>query len=183
MLFRFDVRLTDEDYLEYNRFVLIRSTYGKKQMNSFRAVLAVLYCALLIFMLVSGGFTPSAFITAIPVALLFILSLVLWPKFLSETLKWQIKTMKKSGKPGYSPEATLEFYEDSFSETTPENKTEQKYTAIEQVSVVDGKNIYIHINSLMAYILPASSFEDEEQYREFISFIKTKCDRVNIYGS
>ena len=27
---------------------------------------------------------------------------------------------------GYSPESVIEFYEDSFVETTPENKTEHK---------------------------------------------------------
>ena len=40
---------------------------------------------------------------------------------------------------GYSPSAVIEFYEDVFIETTPDNKTERKYSAIERISIVDNK--------------------------------------------
>lgn len=82
---------------------------------------------------------------------------------------------------GYSPESVIEFYEDSFKETTPDNITEQKYSAIERISVVDGKMIYIHTNNILAYMLPISSFSSNEQYNDFFDFIKTKCKNIDIY--
>ena len=82
---------------------------------------------------------------------------------------------------GYSPSSVIEFYEDSFVETTPDNKTEQRYASIERISIVDNKMIYIHVNNIMAYILPLSCFETKEQYDEFFEFIKTKCFNIDIY--
>ncbi|MBR4845922.1 MAG: hypothetical protein IKU98_05835, partial [Bacteroidaceae bacterium] len=84
-------------------------------------------------------------------------------------------------KMGYSPLSVIEFYEDVFIETTPENKTEQKYTAIERVSVVDNKVVYIHVNNIMSYILPVSRFESKKQYDEVFEFINTKCSTIDIY--
>ena len=66
-------------------------------------------------------------------------------------------------------------------ETTPDNKTEQKYSVIERISVVDNKVVYIHVNNIMSYILPFSCFESKEQYNEFFEFIKTKCSNIDIY--
>lgn len=82
---------------------------------------------------------------------------------------------------GYWPESVIEFWEERFIETTPDNKTEQKYSAIERVSIVDNKMIYIHINSLMSYMLPLTCFESKEQYYNFIHFINAKCAHVDIY--
>ena len=73
------------------------------------------------------------------------------------------------------------YYEDVFIETTPDNRTEQKYSAIERISVVDNKVVYIHVNNIMSYILPFSCFESNEQYNEFFKFIKTKCSNIDIY--
>ena len=89
--------------------------------------------------------------------------------------------MKKNGKAGYSPESVLEFGDETFIETTPDNKTEQRYASIERISIVDNKMIYIHVNNIMAYILPLSCFETKEQYDEFFEFIKTKSANIDIY--
>ncbi len=181
MKFRFDVNLNDNDYLDFNRFWMIKSPYGKKQLRSFRIILSVLYCLLVFLLLYNSGFTAESFIGSVPVVIILVLSVVFWPKCLSWSLKLQIKSMKKSGKMGYSPVAVMEFYEDNFVETTPENKTEQKYSAVEQISIVDNRIIYIHTNTVMAYLLPLSCFETEAQYQDFLSFIKTKCEKVNVY--
>ena len=81
----------------------------------------------------------------------------------------------------YSPSAVLEFYEDGFVETTEQNKTEQKYTSVERISIVNNKMIYIHVNNIMAYILPIACFETEEQYYAFVEFMKMKCGIVDVY--
>ena len=97
------------------------------------------------------------------------------------SLKRQIKSLKKSGKMGYSPESVAEFYDDCFVETTPDNKVEHKYSAVERISIVDNKVVYVHINNVMAYILPFSCFKSEEQYGNFLTFIKTKCANIDVY--
>ena len=181
MKFQFNVNINEEDYLDYNKFWMLRSHYGKKQMSTFRIIIAVIIGLIILISLYGGNFTFDSFIGIIPMAILLVLyELLLSPLFVL-FLKCHLKSLKKKGKMGYSPSSVIEFYEDVFIETTPDNKTEQKYSAIERVSVVDNKVIYIHVNNIMSYILPFSCFESSEQYNEFFEFIKTKCLNIDIY--
>ena len=181
MKFQFDVNTTDKDYLDYNKFWMLRSHYGKKQMMGFRIVIAVIFGVYIFISLYGGNFTVDSFISVIPMAILFIIFELLFSSLFIFFLKGHLKSLKKKGKMGYSPSSVIEFYEDSFVETTPDNKTEQRYSSIERISIVDNKMIYIHVNNIMAYILPLSCFEIKEQYDEFFEFIKTKCANIDIY--
>ena len=82
---------------------------------------------------------------------------------------------------GYSPVSEMEFYDECFVEITPDNKTEQKYSAIERVSVITDKVVYIHVNNVMSYILPLSCFESKEQYNNFLDFVRSKCANIDVY--
>ena len=82
---------------------------------------------------------------------------------------------------GYSPVSEMEFYDESFVEITPDNKTERKYSAIERVSVISDKVVYIHVNNVMSYILPLSCFESKEQYNNFLDFVRSKCANIDVY--
>ena len=181
MKFQFNVNINEEDYLDYNKFWMLRSHYGKKQMSTFRIIFAVIIGLIILISLYGGNFTFDSFIGIIPMAILLVLyELLLSPLFVL-FLKCHLKSLKKKGKMGYSPSSVVEFYEDVFIETTPQNKTEQKYLSIERGSVVDNKVVYIHVNNIMSYILPFSCFESNEQYNEFLEFIKTKCSNIDVY--
>lgn len=181
MIFKFNIRLTDEDYLEFNKFWMMRSNYGKKQMLFFRIVLVVMMVIFSFISLYGGGFSAEAFLGIIPHILLLVLMQLCFAPVISFTLKSQIKSLKKSGKMGYSPNSVMEFYDDCFVEATDENEIKQKYSAIERVSVITGRNIYIHVNNIMAYILPWYCFDDDEQREVFIEFIKSKCENIDVY--
>jgi len=181
MKFQFNINVSDDDYFEYNRFWMLRSHYGKKQITAFRIVIAVIMGVYILISLYGGNFTFDSFIGIIPMAILLIIFELLLSTLFVSFLRCHLKSLKKKGKMGYSPSSVIEFYEDVFIETTPDNKTEQKYLAIERVSVVDNKVIYIHVNNIMSYILPFSCFESEAQYNEFFEFIKIKCSNIDIY--
>ncbi|MBR7133531.1 MAG: YcxB family protein [Clostridia bacterium] len=150
-------------------------------MITFRIVIAIIIGIYIPISLYGGGFTFESFIGIIPMAILLIIFELLLSPFSVVFFKIYLKSLKKKGKMGYSPSSVIEFYEDVFVETTPDNKTEQKYSAIERVSIVDNKVIYIHVNNIMSYLLPFSCFESKEQYNEFFEFIKTKCSNIDIY--
>ena len=182
MKFQFNIKTTDQDYFDYNTFWMLRSYYGKKQMTAFRIIIAVIIGVYILLLLYSGNFSLNSFIRTIPMAILLILfEFLLSPTFFVLFIRSYLKSLKKKGKMGYSPSSVMEFYEDVFIETTPDNKTEQKYSAIERVSIVDNKVVYIHVNNIMSYMLPLSCFESNEQYNEFFEFIKTKCSNIDIY--
>ena len=181
MRYNFHVNLNDRDYLDYNIFWTIRSPYGKKQMLTFRIVIAVLLVCISLLSLSGGGFSTEALIGIIPYAVLLVLLELLLNPLFTWILKSNIKSLKSKGKMGYSPTSNMEFYSEAFVETTPENRCEQKYSAIERISVITDKVIYIHVNNVMSYILPFSSFESGEQWNDFLSFIKTKCANIDVY--
>ena len=181
MLFKLNICLTDKDYLDYNVFWMTRSPYGKKQMTSSRIIIALICCAIAFLSLLSGNFSSEAFIGIIPYAILLVLFELIWRPFFIWIIKGQMKSLKKQGKMGYSANSDMEFYEESFVEITPENKTEQKYSAIERISILTDKVIYIHVNNVMSYVIPTSCFESKDQLDTFIDFIKEKCINVDTY--
>ena len=81
----------------------------------------------------------------------------------------------------FSPESHMEFDDETFIEYTTKNKNEHQYSAIDRVSIVGSKTVYIHLNNVMAYMVPFDSFESVEEYNRFFDFIKTKVNIVDIY--
>lgn len=181
MKFQFNVNVNDQDYLDYNTFWMIRSPYGNKQIKTLRITITVLFFIFTLISLFGGDFLIESILGIIPMLIVLFLFQIFLTKIFSWLLKGHIKSLKKSGKMGYSPESIIEFYEDSIIETTPDNKTEHKYSAVERISIVDNKMIYIHVNNIMSYMLPLSCFESKEQYDSFFEFIKTKCADIDIY--
>ena len=178
MHFKFDVHLTEKDYLDFNKFWQFQSPYGRKQIVSLRVVFALLFGIAAIAALIDGYFTIYSIIeAAIYMAAMTIFQLLL-PTFLAWGVKLQIKTLKKKGKMAYAPESTIEFLEEVFISTAPESKTETKYTTIERISVVRDKAIYLHVNNLMAHIIPRKSFVSDEQFDSFLNFIQSKCTNL-----
>lgn len=178
MKFRFNINITDEDYYRFNEFQALKTPFGKKQLLKSRIGSMLFLFAVVLLSVIVDGLTLEVILWRIP-ACIFI-GVVVWllPKAVMLMVKKQLKQMKKHGKPGYSPSSVVEFYDDCFAETTPENKTEQKYTAVENVFVVEGRVIYLFVNNIMAYIIPRSSFESVQQYNDFLNFIEAKCEQV-----
>ena len=83
---------------------------------------------------------------------------------------------------GYSPISTIEFFEESFIETTPDNKTETKYSSVERVIIVGNKVIYIHVSNVMAYIIPTACIQSQEEYESFVAFLQEKGLSVEKYA-
>ena len=181
MHFKFHINLNDNDYLNYNTFWIIKSPYGRKQMLSFRIKIAILFAVISFLSLFRRGFSANGWIGIIPYAIVFVLFELLMNPLLRWTLKRTIKSLKAKGKMGYSPVSEMEFYDESFVEITPDNRTEQKYSAIERVSVITDKVVYIHVNNVMSYILPLSCFESKEQYNNFLDFVRSKCANIDVY--
>ena len=181
MNFKFDIQLTEQDYLDYNTFWNLKSPYGKKSMTSIRIMLAVVFGLMILTTILEGGFSSETWISISLYLILLVVFQVTFNKMFTAFLKGYIKTLKKKGKMGYSPVSTIQFLEESVIEETPENKVEAKYSSIERVSIVADKVIYIHVNNVMAYIMPISCFESTAQYEAFLEFIKTKCLQIDTY--
>ena len=55
MLFEINVRLTDDDYFEFNEFVTIRSHYGRPQVRSLKIFITALLVLLAVLKIIANG--------------------------------------------------------------------------------------------------------------------------------
>ena len=180
MKFKFNVNTTEEDYFEFNKFCFLMLPSAKKVIKNMRFFAAVLVVCLMVFLIWCGRIPLNIISVFVFFILLILGQLLIKPMILSNMNK-SIASDKQNGKIKYSLSATLEFYDDKFIETTADTKTEQKYKTVEQVSIVKDKVIYIHISDAIAYILPFSCFDSDNQANEFLEFLKSKCAAVNFY--
>ena len=181
MYFKFNVNISESDYIEFNQFHSIRSHYGRKQLATARVTITVIMCIFVFIILLSGGFSLTASIETIPVLILILIFNLILPRFTSYSIKNSIIALKKNGKLGYSPSAVLEFFDDRLIETTDINRTEMLYSGVEKVCIADNHMIYFYTSSSMAYILPFASFESKEQFDCFMDFIKVKFSIIEVY--
>ena len=179
MKFSFEINLSDSDYFDFNKFIIYHKR--KQLINLSRLIICLLYVIFALFfaLIVKQG---PLLVFAEGIWLLAAILLFVFTKqqFIS-SIKKEIKSFKKKGKQLYSPVSYMEFYDDFFCETTENEKNELKYEAIESVSIIKEKTIYLHKNDALAFILPISSFISKEQYDAFIDFIKTKCPKIYFY--
>ena len=181
MLFQLNINLSEDDYLDFNKFHSFESMHGKKLINKTRIifVLAMIILAAL-FLLVMGLTTFS--ITYAALLLLFtLLYMVFFKKILTRNVKTQIKRLKKVGKLPFYPVSTLEFHEDKMVEITALQRTEQSYSIFERICVVKDRYILLYKSSVGAYILPVVQVKAQLNQEEFVDFLSSKCTNVEYY--
>ena len=180
-MYTFPVKVSEKEYYDFNVFVMCKSAYGKKDMKKSRIYISILFVGLALLSCILEDFSTECYYqAALYLIMLGVTQIILKPMSLA-ILKAQIKSMKKGGKMPYSAEAVLEFTETGFSETTADHKSEQAYTAVERVSVIEDVAIYVHINKMMAFILPKACVETQELWEELESFLRTKISIVDVY--
>ena len=181
MLFQLNINLSEDDYLDFNKFHSFESMHGKKLINKTRIffVLAMIILAAL-FLLVMG--LTTFFITYAVLLLLFtLLYMVFFKKILTRNIQTQIKRLKKIGKLPFDPISTLEFYEDKMVEITASSRTEQSYTIFERVCVVKDRYILLYKSSVTAYILPVAQIKAQLNQENLVDFLSKKCTNVEYY--
>lgn len=177
MKFRFNVNITPEDYLEFNRIVMSEMPAGKKLIKKERIIISV-FTALCIILILLNEKGSDLIVAVVALLLSAILVQVLITPGMKLFVKLNIKSLTKTqGKMPYTEHSVIEFYDEVFVETSEDNKTEMKYSAIENVFVND-KLVAIFINKMQGYILPVASFESKEQMISLVRFIGEKRQRV-----
>ena len=180
MAFKFNVNLTEQDYLDFNVFAATKTPHGKGSILRTRLILtAIVVVATLLTWLSKGVGRTSIVFTVLSALILLYFQLYLVRR-MKNSLKSYINGLKKQGKLPYSPYSTMEFNDESIIETDENGVTERKYSVIEAISI-DKNAVYVFIGAAQAFILPFSSFESREQMDAFIEFISAKCPNIVRY--
>jgi hypothetical protein len=150
---------------------------GKKS-SKMSNLIFILFCVIAaLVILTTYNFSGEAFIAVGVLIIAFLLvNLTLNKKINNLAVKATVKSLTKiKGKLPYSENSVLEFYDDVFVEITDENKTESKYSAIENV-IVNERMVVIFINSMQGYIVTERSFASPEQKNDFVQFLNDKMN-------
>ena len=178
MKFKFNVNITQEDYIEFNKIVMSETPAGKKSSKISNLIFIAVCGILILFTLITSGFSGESFIVAGVLIISFLLvHLTLNKTITNLAVKGTVKSLTKiKGKLPYSEHSVLEFYDDVFVEITDDNKTETKYSAIENIFVNENL-VVLFINSMQAYIVPTRSFESNEQKNSLVAFLNGKTKK------
>ena len=181
MRFSFNVKLNDDDYYLFNEFTLKHSSMSKKTETAARILVTLIFLLGTVNIFISNGINTSTVITAAILVALWVVFFRCFEKFNNKVIKSQLKTLLKKGKKPYTPDSVLEFYDDFFKEISPDNKSEIRYTAIDKISVVKNRYIFLFLDGIRGYVVPYGCFENEEQEKEFIGFLGTVCNKTEFF--
>ena len=181
MLFQLNVNLSEDDYLDFNKFHSFESMHGKKLIRKTRIffILAMIFLATLVVLIL--GWTTLSIAYAVLLLLFTLLYTVFFKTVLTRNVKKQIKRLKKIGKLPFDPVSTLEFYEDKMVEITALQRTEQSYSIFERICVVKDRYVLLYKSSVSAYILPVWQINEQLNQKDFIEFLSEKCTNVEYY--
>lgn len=181
MYFKFNVNLTDEDYLNYNMFTQTMTDGGKKQIAFLRGLMIIIILIMCVLCVSLFEDPLLKVFTCIALLVILVVFLIRIPQDLKKSTKRVIKAYSHKSKKLFSESTVLEFFEDSFTEYAPGVKTEVNYSAIECVNILNGRYVFIQQNQLQGYILPFTVFESSEQCTACIDFLRSKISNVNFY--
>ena len=181
MLFQLHITLSEDDYLDFNKFHSFESMHGKKLIDKTRIFFVLAMIILAVLFLLVTGFTTFSITYAALLLFFTLLYTVFLKKILTRNIKTQIKRLKKMGKLPFDPVSTLEFYEDKMVEITASKRTEQSYNIFERICIVKDRYILLYYSSVSAYILPVAQINTQVDEKEFVYFISSKCANIEYY--
>ena len=181
MLFQLNINLSEDDYLDFNKFHSFESMHEKKLINKTRIFFVLAMIILSVLFLLVMGLTAFSITYAVLLLLFTLLYMVFFKRILTRNVKTQIKRLKKVGKLPFDPVSTLEFHEDKMVEVTALQRTEQSYSIFERICVVKDRYVLLYKSSVGAYILPVSQIKEQLNQEDFIEFLAKKCTNVEYY--
>lgn len=177
-MFKFKITLSDDDYLLFNQYHLLNSPSGKKYFMTIKFIVPFVFFMFIVIFCIAGSEFGLILFESILMTIMSICWIVFSKRLILKSMKKKITKMKKEGKLPYSSEAILTFDDEKIHEITPDSESVTNYSLIEKI-VETEKAIYIHINTVQAFILPVTAFTGEMERLKFLEFINSKVDVPN----
>lgn len=181
MRFRFDTSITADDYLAFNIFCEFDSPEGKKRTKQISLIFLFYFLYGAFKSLLTDGLTLKTLLFCIIWGLFQLILAFLCKKVLRCVITHRYKRKIKSGEYLFSPNATLEFYDDKVVEISEYQRLEVCYEGLQKIRVVSTKYIYIFDSSASALILTIPQVMQQANAADFLKFLSEKCSTVEYY--
>ncbi len=182
MRFSFNVRLTDEDYLLFNEFALKNSSMSKRTDIISKIFVSLIFILSGLNLVITNGLDTVSAVALIVLAVMWLIFMLcskranaVFTKFFTRML------IKGKDKKPYTPDSVLEFYDGFFKEIAPDNKSEINYTALDKITVIKNRYVFLFLDGVRGYVVPFSCFKSEAQEKEFIDFLSTVCSKTELF--
>ncbi len=165
-----DYLITEQDYVLFNQFYIMKSDTGRKLRRIMKVVLPLAVwsaCA------VGGIRSGTALIsTLVGLAAALILA-ALTDTVMLRSAGFTVKLMKKTRELPYPQRGQYIFAEDRITEMSEKGEMSVFYASVKKACcTLDA--VYIFIESNQAFIVPYRLFPDANAKNDFIAFLKTK---------
>ena len=171
-MLEFRYRVTEEDYLRFNRAVVLHSKNGKRLLWTCRLTAIICSACFVLPAALNGDLRKAAVLAAA----LALFCAVMWlnaKKLLLRTCDQSVHRLKKDGKLPYSETGTLTFAQDDIREETAQAVAAYHYDAIERTALSGGA-VYVFFSAMQAFILPESAFSGDEERQALLDLLKEK---------
>lgn len=167
--------VTEQDYIDFNKYQLLHSAAGKKNLLIIRFLPLLFSVFLFLIMLMAGTGTGLLVTEAVVLGIISVLSFFFSERFVLKGMDKTIEKLKKDGKLPYSTDGRLIFTEEYIQEITAASETKVFYTSIEKVCVSE-HIIYLFFSSAQAFLIPDSCFTGNGQKEQLLQFLQTKVN-------
>lgn len=171
--FKFDYKISEEEYLAFNNYFMLNSPIGKKALLMTRLSGVTIAILAVVIFFIAGAETGLILTEAVLLAVFCIIWIIRSKHIMLKNNAKSIKKLKESGKLVYAESGTLIFDDTSILEISKDSQMKTNYSLLERVDIAEDA-IYIFFSAAQAYILPFESFKDEDEKAEFIEFINKK---------
>lgn len=165
---KYNIYLTDEDYIRFNIFYANHSKTGKQSMLMARISLPFLAIAIIIVFLISGVSYGLLVTEAVFLGVASIVWFVYMPKMAEKNIRKKICKIKADGKLPFHEHAEIEFQDSMIVEKSEQEEIHVKYTDIQNI-YLEKDYLYIFYSAVQAFIIPNHCLgEDKERLQQYI---------------
>ena len=176
-MFEFQYRVTEEEYLRFNRDCALHSGSWQRAIRS-RRLNPIIYFACLVLIAV---LYELWLIAAIVAAAAIPVCLIAWLNAKSSILRRCDRAVLqkiKSGSRLYpAAPGTLTFTEEHIHDENPDLITTCPYHTVERLILCRGA-VYVFYSYIQAFILPESAFSGDEERQALLNFLKEKTQKA-----
>ena len=174
VVFEFDYTVSEQDYIEFNRYHMQKSPAGKRSRSVVLLMMLAAFLIVLVVNLSSDGFEGS-----IPVLIIFGLAGLFMLLQMGPMMRWNakmsIKFMKKSGRLPYDNQVNLRVENDFIIEKTPMTEIKTMYPKLERIAV-GPFGVYLYTSAISAILIPNTVFSNAAQKYDFLQLINQKTN-------
>jgi|GEM_PF-5601607 len=176
-MIKYDFHVTQQDYIDFNMYTVKHNPALKRTTLLLRLTLPFMLA--LLYLLV-GIKEPE---TRLSNGIFYLILSVIWfftiKPLYNAIMKRTVKRQLKQSSHLYTPEGTLTFDDDDFTEITPQQETKYAYERIEGIAQ-NGGSVYIYLSSLTAILIPSSVFVNEDDRAKLLNMLRQKRPEITV---